>query len=584
MSDRRVAPCRVLVVGGTGAFGRRLVDRLLRTTPFDVVVAGRDRSRFVAPSGADALTAARVSFVALDVRSVTSDAIRQTGAFAVVDAAGPFQDGDLRLARAAIAAGVHYVDLADARDFVLRFGSLDAGAHDAGLVALTGASSTPALSNAALDKLTEGWRRVDRVEIAISPGNRAQRGLSVVRAILSYAGRPVRVLEGGRWRDRPGWGLTVRRRMPGIGARWLSLVDTPDLQLVPARHAVRDTVLFRAGLELSVLHLGLAAAALVVRAGLLRSLAPLAEPFRWAAGVLERFGTDRGGMLVEAHGLDASGHSASGRWWLVAEAGDGPFVPTLPALAVLRALASGRIALGARPCVGVLALEQIEAEFDGLRITSGVDASRSPACLYAAVLKQDFDLLPAPLRRLHEPAGRTCHRGVAEVLGPETSVGRIVAAIFGFPGAAEALPVSVEIVPSTGRERWLRDFGGRRFASTLMRSSRPGHVVERFGAFSFERQLQVGREGVRSVAVDSWRFGPCLLPRALAPRSASTERVDEHGRFCFDVELRLPFGLGRLVRYRGWLVEEAEAEPLPAAPPPGEARRPLHTSSCSVTP
>ncbi len=48
---------------------------------------------------------------------------------------------------------------------------------------------------------------------------------------------------------------------------------------------------------------------------------------------------------------------------------------------------------------------------------------------------------------------------------------------------------------------------------------------------------------------------------ALAPRAEAAESVDDAGRFRFDVRIDLP-GVGRLVRYRGWLVEE---EP-PATP------------------
>jgi len=32
----------------------------------------------------------------------------------------------------------------------------------------------------------ERWQAIDRVEVAIAPGNRAPRGLSVVRAIVAY--------------------------------------------------------------------------------------------------------------------------------------------------------------------------------------------------------------------------------------------------------------------------------------------------------------------------------------------------------------------------------------------------------------
>ncbi len=221
-----------------------------------------------------------------------------------------------------------------------------------------------------LDHLTAGWRAVHRVEAAIAPGNRAPRGLAVMQAILSYVGRPVRVWEGGRWRSRPGWGLTRRAGLPGLGRRWLSLVDTPDLDLIPARFAVRNTAVFRAGLELPVLHLGLLAIGMPVRWGLVRSLVPCARPARWLADLLYRFGTDRGGMLVEAWGVDAKGRPAQASWSLLAEAGDGPFIPTLPALACLRAWSARPPVPGARVCVGELTLAQIEAEFTGLHIRS----------------------------------------------------------------------------------------------------------------------------------------------------------------------------------------------------------------------
>jgi hypothetical protein len=365
----------VLVLGGTGAFGSRLVTGLIETTLFDVVIAGRDLRR--ATVQAAAVGAVRARAMRIDTVTVTAAELRATGAFVVVDAAGPFQGADYRLARAAIAAGLHYVDLADARDFVAGFGTLDAAARATGTIALTGASSTPALSHAVLDRLTAGWRRIDMIEIAISPGNRnSPRGLSVIRAILSYAGKPVRVFAGGKWTRQPGWGWPIRRDMPGLGERWLSLCETPDLDLMPARFSPTRAAVFRAGLELAVMHWGLCVASLLVRARLLRSLQPFARPFRWLAERLKNFGSDRGGMLVEVAGIDATGTPAHAAWSLVAEAGDGPVIPTLPALAVVRALADGRLTqAGAGPCVGVLDLDAIEREFAAYRISTQITTS-----------------------------------------------------------------------------------------------------------------------------------------------------------------------------------------------------------------
>jgi len=378
----RTVPTRILVVGGTGAFGERLIAGLLQSTGFDIIIAGRHAARLASlvgrcNGGARSGNRPRACAMKLDVHTVTPDFLTASGAFVVVDAAGPYQNADYRLAKAAIAAGVHYIDLADARTFVAGFAALDADAKAAGVIAVAGASSTPALSSAALDALTADWQRVDNVDIAISPGNRAPRGLSVVRSILSYAGRPVRVFVDGQWGDRPGWGMTTRREMPGLNRRWLSLAETPDLDMVPARFQVRRSAVFRAGLELSILHLGLLVASLPVRLRCLRSLAPMARLFRSMAALLRPFGTDRGGMTVEATGLDRSGQPVRACWSLVAEGGDGPFVPTLPALAAVRALADGRLCRpGASACVGLLTLAEIEAEFPSYRIASRTTVER----------------------------------------------------------------------------------------------------------------------------------------------------------------------------------------------------------------
>jgi hypothetical protein len=367
---------RVLVVGGTGGFGRRLVEGLVATTDVDVVIGARnlDRSRALAAS----LASGRATAIAVDTVTVDAETLRESGAFAVIDAAGPFQGANYRLARAAIAAGMNYVDLADARDFVSGFPAIDAEARAAGIVALTGASSTPALSHAALDHLTVGWRRIDRTEVAISPGNRAApRGLAVIRSILSYAGQPIRVFDGGKWVTRPGWGMSTRREMRGLGRRWLSLCETPDLDLVPQRFAPREAALFRAGLELSILHLGLSFLGLAVRSGMLRSPVPLAPLLRWGADLARGFGTDRGGMLVEAVGIDVDGEPLRATWSLVAAGGDGPVIPTLPALAVIRALAAGKeFEPGARACVGILDLATIEREFAPYHIDTETSRAR----------------------------------------------------------------------------------------------------------------------------------------------------------------------------------------------------------------
>ena len=130
---------RILLVGATGAFGTRLA-RMLARWDVDLILAAR-RAGPLEDLRRTLDGPARVEIAVLDRAAPTLAALR---AWAVVDAAGPFQTGDLTLARAAIAAKAHYVDIADGRDFVAGFpAALDAAARAAGVLAVAGASSTP---------------------------------------------------------------------------------------------------------------------------------------------------------------------------------------------------------------------------------------------------------------------------------------------------------------------------------------------------------------------------------------------------------------------------------------------------------
>jgi hypothetical protein len=548
---------RVLVLGGTGEFGRRLVRGLIETTDIDVVIAARGLARvqaFMAELATDRATAA-----VLDTRTVAPEELRGARAVAVVDAAGPFQGADYRLARAEIAAGMHYVDLADARDFVAGFGALDEEARAEGVVALTGASSTPALSHAVLDRLTAGWQRVDRVEIAILPGNRAApRGVAVIRSILSYAGKPVRVFRDGRWKTCVGWGMTTRRDMPGLGARWLSLCETPDLDLVPSRFTPRQAALFRAGLELSVVHLGLLAASFAVRLGLLESLLPFTGPFRWIAERLRRFGSAHGGMVVEAVGIDAAEARARATWSLLAEGGDGPVVPRLPALALLRSLCEGTVPpAGARACVGILGLDAIEREFQPYRIKTAIvrEPLHSPL---QAVLGSDFSRLPEPVRRLHGLAEDVVTTGLAEIVRSRNPLARLLCSLAGLPSPGTDVPVTVAFGVHERSEYWRRRFGGRGYASrfTAADGAQRGLLVERFFPFRLYFRLTASAHGLAWRLVE-WRLFGFPLPRRTLPEVNCFESADG-ARFVFDINVRFPM-IGPVIHYRGWLLP---AKPL----------------------
>ncbi|MBU1383381.1 MAG: DUF4166 domain-containing protein [Alphaproteobacteria bacterium] len=541
------------MIGAGGVFGSRLCEGLLRHG-FEVVAAGRDAGRAdaVAARLKSAFPGAVVEAAALDTATVTPADLLATRATLIADAAGPFQGAEPSTARAAIAAGLHYVDLADGRDFVAAFPALDAAARAAGVAALTGCSSTPALSNAVLDRLTAGWREVVSVEAAISPGARAPRGLSVMQAILSWLGRPVRVFAGGQWTTRPGWSGLYRRDFGRAGRRRVSLCETPDLDLFPARFRPRERALFLAGLEPWPAHAGACILGRLV--SLLRfDPVPLSGLLIRLSGWAAPLGSDRGAMRVEACGVDEDGRAVRAVWRLVAEPGEGPVTPSLPALAAIRAIAAGKVAPGARPCVGELTLEAIVAEMAPHGLATETFVERG--ALYARAIGPAFDGLPVAIRALHETPGGSLWRGEASTGGAAGPLAALVARIVGFPDQQSACLAEVAIDADGTRSTWRRRIGGHAFSSVLSRPREAGRVEERFGPVAMD--LRLTPEGDRLVyRVEGWRLGPILLPRVLAPSTVAHEEVDAEGRFVFDVEISLPL-IGRLVRYRGWLVREA---------------------------
>lgn len=539
---------KVLVIGAGGVFGSRLAEGLLRHG-FGLVVAGRSRERAEALAARlrKAFSGASVEVAVLDTATLSPEQLTATGASIVADMAGPFQGAQPTTARAAIAAGLHYVDLADGRDFVAAFPALDAAARAAGVVALTGCSSTPALSNAVLDHLTEGWREVVSVEAAISPGARAPKGLSVMQAILSWMGRPVRVFEDGAWTTRRGWSGLYRRDFGAAGRRSVSLCETPDLDLFPQRFRPRDRALFLAGMEPWPLHLEAWLLGRLVSLFRLNPV-PLARPLLALASLHSVSGSDRGAMRVQALGVDGQGRAVRAVWRLVAEPGEGPVTPSLPALAVIRAIIAGRVTPGARACVGVLPLEAITQEMSPHRLATEVVVERG---LYPRAIGPAFDDLPEPVRALHETPGRSVWRGRAMTEGASGPLAALVARIVGFPKAQADCEAEVAIDADGERSIWRRRIGGHRFASVLSHARLGGVVREGFGPVSMD--LSLTPEGGRLIyQVIGWRLGPIPLPKALGPSAVALEEVDEQGRFVFDVTINAPL-LRRLVRYRGWL-------------------------------
>jgi hypothetical protein len=364
---------KILIVGGYGAFGRRAAERLGREADLEIIIAGRSLDKAAAAvAGLQSVARAKLSAAVFDAVAPDAAALAALAPAVVINASGPFQRQNYALATAAAEIGAHYIDLADASGYVLGFhgdADLDRRARDRGVLLVTGASTVPAISGAVLDHFAPTFGRLDTMRAGISPGNSFDPGPATTASILGAIGKPFAMRRDGRSSPVHGWQGLSRHHFPGFGKRWMGYCDVPDLTLFPQRVPSLRTVDFRAGVEVSLFHLGIWALSWPSRWGLLPRPEVLVRLLLAAKTLFSFLGTDEGGMFAALDGIDHAGAPRSVLWHLIAKQGHGPYIPTTPAVILGRRLARGAaFEPGARACLGLVSLPEIEAELADLAI------------------------------------------------------------------------------------------------------------------------------------------------------------------------------------------------------------------------
>lgn len=254
-----------------------------------------------------------------------------------VCAAGPFQTLPMTLVEACCERRIPYVDLSDDRGFCARLRERVRAAPDPPLVA-TGWSAVPALTGALSSLVVSGWEAVERIDLAIAPGNRMPRATGTVASLLDSLGKPFRVWRNAEWREVTGWSEPRVFDFPQpVGPRRGWLVDVPahDEVLFGAR-----TFEFRVGAELGILNRCTSVLATCVRRGWVRSWVPWTRVFRRCMALFGWLGHEHGAVGVTASGK-RGGRRVRGRACVVADV-EAPRVPVMPATELVRRIVDGR--------------------------------------------------------------------------------------------------------------------------------------------------------------------------------------------------------------------------------------------------
>jgi saccharopine dehydrogenase-like NADP-dependent oxidoreductase len=304
---------RVLIVGGTGYFGRLLAEDIRRYANCELVLGDRCTA---------------------DLRNPASLVAALSGVSVAICAAGPFQTLPTTLAELCLSRGIHYLDFADDRDFVRKVRSLVPSEGDLPAVC-SGWSTVSALSGVLARIGMTGLGEIKAIYIHMAPGNRNPRSAGTIASLLNSVGRPFIIYRDNVWHTVRGWSEPRGFLFPKpIGYRRGYLIDVPDHEFFPDLFQAR-TVEFRTAAELWVLNKALSTLAWLKKMAVVDDWIPWTKTLTSAAVMLGFAGHDWGAV-----GVEVEGPHARRRVSVIAKSG-GPRIAVMPASVMTVSLLSG---------------------------------------------------------------------------------------------------------------------------------------------------------------------------------------------------------------------------------------------------
>lgn len=189
-----------VVVVGAGEMGRATLAILARRLPeqsirvVDLRSDNLERAVEIAPER-----------ILTEQRDVHADPPDLSDARLVVNFAGPFYTGSDQIARTALRAGCHYVDICDDVEGIQPILALDEEAFKAGVTLITGAGNSPGTSNLMAKRLLEQHPECDGIRVVWVVGDTDPGGLAPLRHMLHMAVAPCPVWREGRFVDEAGY-------------------------------------------------------------------------------------------------------------------------------------------------------------------------------------------------------------------------------------------------------------------------------------------------------------------------------------------------------------------------------------------
>lgn len=226
---------RAIVIGGTGGMGQGVARDLIKQEKITGVTLGDinvDPSRVQEKLRASG----KVSLVKIDVNDHGGLVRAIRGNEVVVNCAGPFYKTAIAVARAAVEAGVNYIDICDDYEAVpILFSSpdIDEAAKKAGITVLTGMGSDPGTNNVLVKWYADHLDRVDEIHLFWVVSIAELRGAAWDHSLHMVTGQIPQYLDGKLQYVEGGTGEETARFLDPLGTCVVRYVGHPQPITIP---------------------------------------------------------------------------------------------------------------------------------------------------------------------------------------------------------------------------------------------------------------------------------------------------------------------------------------------------------------
>lgn len=365
---------KILILGGTGHFGTRIIKGLMDIADIELLVGGRNKAdieKHISELINEKTPACSIKAFQINMNDdFFVSKLKELSPYILLHTAGPFQGQSYKVAEACIETNTHYIDLADGRDFVVRFDRLNEKAKAKNLLLVSGASTLPGLSSAVVKHFSDKYfNTLQEIFISIAPAHQTPRGIGTIEAVLSYCGKPFEILFKGKTKTVFGWQNLSFRHYRQFGCRFGGVCDVPDLVILPQKYNGLKTAVFNADLASPFEQMVLWFMALLTRIHCVSNWSQFSSIFYKMSQALLKFGGQTGGMKIKLNGLNKENKFVEVEWDLVAFDNHGPNIPCIPLIILTKDLLNEKVTkFGAMPCVEMFDLNRFDEEVNDLEI------------------------------------------------------------------------------------------------------------------------------------------------------------------------------------------------------------------------